>query len=101
MKGNRGQSYLLPIIGTGYAFHMPQGTLPGKEVVTMKTKGCGVTLRPLGCYKYENLNNPTSPLGDLATLIFSSQYVLAKIISALKQYTSTKYKETKVLYIFK
>ena len=62
---------------------MPQGALPGKEVVTMKTKGCGVTLRPLGCYKYENLNNPTSPLGDLATLIFSSRYVLAKIISAL------------------
>ena len=80
---------------------MPQGALPGKEVVTMKTNGCGVTLRPLGCYKYENLNNPTSPLGDLATLIFSSRYVLAKIISALQQYISTKYKETKVIYIFK
>ena len=71
--------------------HMPPRALPNKEVVTMKTKGCELTLRPQGCYKYDYLNNPASPLGDLATLIFSSIYVLTKNITALHQHTSKKY----------
>ena len=83
-----------------YTYHIPPRPLPGPGDVTIKPEGWVFTLRPYRCYEYYFSNNWPSPLGDLATLKFSSIYVTTKIISDVQKHTSTDFEETKFAYIF-